>query len=95
MALWLVIPSLSKHKVFRGARMDAMLAITGVAEIVLNVRDLPKMRDFYKEVLGFKLLSEACHETGPEPDADGDPTIAFLTIKGSIRRSAGMVIHSC
>jgi catechol-2,3-dioxygenase len=31
--------------------MDAMLAITGVAEIVLNVRDLPKMRDFYKEVL--------------------------------------------
>jgi catechol 2,3-dioxygenase-like lactoylglutathione lyase family enzyme len=81
MALRLVIPSLSKHKVFRGARMDAMLAITGVAEIVLNVRDLPKMRDFYKEVLGFKLLSEACHETGPEPDADGDPTIAFLTIK--------------
>ena len=45
-------------------------------------QDLPKMRDFYQEVLGFKLLSEACHETGPEPDADGEPTIAFLTIKG-------------
>jgi len=42
----------SKRRVFRGARMDAMLTITGVAEIVLNVRDLPKMREFYKEVLG-------------------------------------------
>jgi catechol-2,3-dioxygenase len=70
------------RQIFRGAGMDAMPAITGVAEIVLNVRDLPKMRDFYQEVLGFKLLSEACHETGPEPDADGEPTITFLTIKG-------------
>ena len=62
--------------------MDAMPPITGVAEIVLNVRDLPRMRDFYREVLGFQLLSEACHQTGPEPDAGGEPTIAFLTIKG-------------
>ena len=81
-AFLLVVVSLSKGQAFRGAMMDAMPAITGVAEIVLNVRDLPKMRDFYQEVLGFKLLSEACHETGPEPDADGEPTIAFLTIKG-------------
>ena len=81
-AFLLVVRSLSKGQAFRGAKMDAMPAITGVAEIVLNVRDLPKMRDFYQEVLGFKLLSEACHETGPEPDADGEPTIAFLTIKG-------------
>jgi catechol 2,3-dioxygenase-like lactoylglutathione lyase family enzyme len=57
------------------------LSITGVAEIVLSVRDLPKMRDFYREVLGFKLLSEACHETGPQPDPKGVPTIAFLTIQ--------------
>jgi len=56
-------------------------AITGVAEIVLNVRDLPRMRDFYQEVLGFELLSEACHETGPEPDPHGEATIAFLTMK--------------
>ena len=56
-------------------------AITGVAEIVLNVRDLPRMRQFYEDVLGFGLLSQACHEHGPEPDPEGEPTIAFLTIK--------------
>ncbi len=61
--------------------MAAIPAITGVAEIVLSVRDLPTLRDFYRQVLGFELLSEACHETGPEPDPDGEPTIAFLTIK--------------
>ena len=77
-----MIPSVQSARYFVGDRMDAMFAITGVAEIVLNVRDLAKMRDFYNEVLGFKLLSEACHETGLEPDADGDPTIAFLTIQG-------------
>ncbi len=61
--------------------MDTRPTIIGVAEIVLNVRDLPTMRDFYQTVLGFKLLNEACHETGPEPDTEGKPTIAFLTIK--------------
>jgi catechol-2,3-dioxygenase len=61
--------------------MNAVPSITGIAEIVLNVNDLGKMRDFYRDVLGFQLLSEACHETGPEPDAGGNPTIAFLTIK--------------
>ena len=35
-------------------------AITGVAEIVLSVRDLPRMRQFYEDVLGFGLLSQAC-----------------------------------
>ncbi len=61
--------------------MSTKPTITGVAEIVLNVRDLPTMREFYRTVLGFELLSEACFETGPEPDANGDPTIAFLTFK--------------
>jgi catechol-2,3-dioxygenase len=56
-------------------------AIIGIAEIVLNVRDLSRMRQFYQEVLGFKLLSQACYESGPEPDTDGEPTIAFLTIQ--------------
>jgi catechol-2,3-dioxygenase len=60
--------------------MATIPAITGIAEVVLNVRDLPRMRNFYQEVLGFALLSEACHETGIEPDPEGDPTIAFLTI---------------
>ena len=54
--------------------------ITGVAEVVLSVRDIPTMRDFYSNVLGFKLHGEACHENGPEPDPGGVPTITFLTI---------------
>lgn len=61
--------------------MVVLPAITGVAEIVLSVRDLPTMRTFYQEVLGFELLTEACHEKGPEPEPHGEPTIAFLTIK--------------
>jgi catechol-2,3-dioxygenase len=56
-------------------------AIIGIAEIVLNVRDLSRMRQFYQEVLGFKMLSQACYESGPDPDPDGEPTIAFLTIQ--------------
>ena len=56
-------------------------AIIGIAEIVLNVRDLSRMRQFYQEVLGFKLLRQACYESGPEPDPHGEPTIAFLTIQ--------------
>jgi catechol-2,3-dioxygenase len=53
--------------------------ILGIAEIVLSVRDLPAMRAFYQQVLGFRLHSEASHRQGAEPD-DGDPTICFLTI---------------
>ena len=60
--------------------MAATPPITGIAEVVLNVRDLPTMRNFYQEVLGFDVHSEACHEAGLEPDPDGDPTIAFLII---------------
>ena len=54
--------------------------ITGVAEVVLSVSDLPKMREFYTEALGFKVLSEASLPTPGEEDPDGDPTIAFLTV---------------
>ena len=61
--------------------MGSSSAITGVAEIVLNVRDLSAMVRFYEDVLGFQLLSQACHETGMEPDPEGDPTIAFLVIQ--------------
>ncbi len=55
--------------------------ITGAAEIVLSVRDLPGMRDFYQSVLGFPILSESCHETDGEADPRGEPTITFLTIR--------------
>ena len=61
--------------------MATLPPITGVAEIVLNVRDLPTMRVFYREVLGFDVLSEACHETDAAPDPAGEATISFLTIK--------------
>lgn len=54
--------------------------ITGVAEVVLSVSDLPLMREFYQRVMGFDLLGESCHETGAEPDPDGEPTISFLTV---------------
>ncbi len=59
--------------------MTSLPSITGVAEIVLSVVDLPKMREFYTAVLGFGLHSEVSLET-EEPDPDGEPTITFLTI---------------
>lgn len=60
--------------------MNQRPPITGVAEVVLSVRDLPAMRAFYQRVLGFALLSEACHEHGAEAEPGGEPTISFLTI---------------
>ena len=54
--------------------------ITGVAEIVLNAQDLPKLRDFYQEMLGFQLLDESCHESEDDPAKTGAPTITFLVI---------------
>lgn len=55
--------------------------ILGVSEIVLSVGDLPAMRAFYRDVLGFALHSEASHTNGPDADTAGDPTITFLTIR--------------
>jgi catechol 2,3-dioxygenase len=55
--------------------------ITGVAEIVLSVRDLPQMRDFYRSVLGFGVFSESCHESEAGPTDGGEPTICFLSIR--------------
>ena len=60
--------------------MPRIPAITGVAEIVLSVVDLPAMRRFYQDVLGFAVHSEASLE-GEQHDPDGEPTITFLTIK--------------
>ena len=56
--------------------------ITGVAEIVLNVANLPKVRDFYMRVLGFPLHSELSMES-LAADPEGEPTITFLTIRES------------
>lgn len=52
--------------------------IIGTSEIVLSVRDLPTMRDFYIQILGFPLHSESKHLA--EGAADDRPTISFLTI---------------
>lgn len=45
--------------------------VKGVAEIVINVRDLAAMTNFYREALGF-----GWHSQFPE----NDPTIVFLTV---------------
>ncbi len=45
--------------------------IRGFAEVVLNVRDIGRMRSFYEQSLGF-----AFHSQFPE----NDPTIVFLTV---------------
>lgn len=56
-----------------------MQGFIGLAEVVLNVRDLPKMRQFYMDVLGFTLISESNFEDPPIPD--GIPTITFLQLQ--------------
>ena len=58
-----------------------MPPILGVAEVVLNVTDLPKMRSFYQDVLGFELVDEGNYEELPDPN--GKPTITFLEIQPS------------
>ena len=61
--------------------MKDALQITGVAEVVLSVRNLPLMREFYRDVLGFALHSEGCYDQGPKPTPGGEATISFLTIR--------------
>ena len=59
--------------------MNTVPPITGVSEVVLNVADLPRMREFYVSVLSFPVHSEISMET-LVPDPNSDPTISFLTI---------------
>ncbi len=54
-------------------------AIIGVSEIVLSVANLPQMRKFYIETMGFRLHSELSMET-ETVDPEGKPTITFLVI---------------
>ncbi len=61
--------------------MPGVPPITGVAEIVLSVADLPLMRSFYQRALGFPIHSEASLEMDGPHDPLGEPTISFLTIK--------------
>ena len=59
--------------------MHSIPPITGVSEVVLSVADLPKMREFYRDVMGFRLHSELSMETAVV-DPNGEPTITFLII---------------
>ena len=59
---------------------DSVPPITGVAEIVLNVKSIPPMKAFYSDVLGFPVFNEACIESAEGDAPDGEPTITFLTI---------------
>jgi catechol-2,3-dioxygenase len=63
--------------------MNQPPTIIGVAEVALSVNDLPSMKKFYQDILGFELLSEACHENSEIADPDGKPTIVFLIIRDS------------
>lgn len=60
-------------------QMHETPSITCVSEIVLNVTDLPKSREYYMRVMGFRLHSELSMEDAVA-DPDGLPTITFLTI---------------
>ena len=53
--------------------------IAAVAEIVLSVKDLSLMRQFYIETMGFPLFSESRHASSYDLE-EGDPTIVFLKI---------------
>lgn len=57
------------------------LPITAIAEIVLSVSDIPLMKQFYIDVLGFKFLKESSWDKKGNLVPDGEPTISFLTIK--------------
>ena len=59
--------------------MTSAPPITGVSEIVLSVADLPVMREYYTQILGFEFHSELSMEQA-EPDPQGEPTITFLKI---------------
>ena len=48
-----------------------MSSIKGIAEIVVNVRDIAGMQKFYESVLGFTFHSQF---------PDSEPTIVFLTV---------------
>jgi len=57
--------------------------ITGLAELALNVRDLPAMQRFYEQTLGFEVLVPDLDaaRTASEPRDDDAPTFVFLTIQ--------------
>lgn len=55
-------------------------AVIGTSEIVLSVNELPTMRDFYVEVLGFPIQSELCLTDEDQSNPNGEPTISFLKI---------------
>ena len=60
------------------------MSIRGLAEIVILVDDLARMRDFYENVLGFRRMedeTEVLQRTSPEAFKDTDEPYAFYRIR--------------
>src|SRR6266513_2965843 len=83
MAFLLVIASLSWRQFLR-ARMKALPSITGVAEIVLNVRDLRKMRDFYR-VLNHQARRYASRQAWSSATVSANRLSATCLCEGNFR----------
>ncbi len=75
----MILVVIRKNQDLEETQMQKIPSITCVSEIVLNVADLPKSREFYMRVMGFPLHSELSMEDAAA-DPDGEPTITFLTI---------------
>ena len=71
--------------------VDGVPPILGVSEIVLSVADLPAMRQFYVQVLGFPVLNEKSMESETHRPS-GEPTISFLKI-GDCDTPLGRHLH--
>ncbi len=60
------------------------MAIRGLAEIVILVDDLARMRDFYENVLGFRRMDdemEVLRRTSPEAFKNTDEPYAFYRVR--------------
>jgi catechol 2,3-dioxygenase-like lactoylglutathione lyase family enzyme len=60
--------------------MQPPIKVLSIAEIVLNVRSIPPMRDFYVRVFGFSVHSQLRMVSEEAVPDDHDPTICFLNV---------------
>lgn len=57
--------------------------ILGIAEVVLNVESISKMRQFYETQLGFQFHSQTASVAADNKDESKEPTICFLKVAGA------------
>lgn len=60
--------------------MNPIAPILSIAEVVLNVKSIPRMRSFYGEVFGFSVHSQFRMTNETSIADDRDPTICFLKV---------------